>query len=149
MFIGVSDMLNYKQSELGLLLLGLLLFSVPALAEWREIVLPANERLFVDMSSIKRDGSIVRLTFMHDLKSQLSSPIGNRRSHQTFYYTSKMFDAEFNCQSNEFRRKSLTLFSEHAGKGASYKNEGETDWTNIKNWNQATNESFTIACNRK
>lgn len=141
-------MLNWKQSKLGSLLLGLLLFSAPVLAEWREIPLPANERLFVDMSSLQRNGSIVGVTYLHDLPTRMSAPVGGRRS-QYFFYTSKMFDAEFNCSSDEFRRKRLIMFSDHFGKGASSTNEGKTVWTDINGWNQATKEAFAIACSRK
>jgi len=129
------------------LFLGLLLQSIAARAEWREILLPHNERLYVDMSSLQRSTSLVRLNWLVDLGGKCrSAPI--RRRGPRFSYCSQLFEAEYECRTKQKRQVRQTSYSEGMGKGSSIV-EGEGPWTDIKGWNDAWQESFAIACNSK
>jgi hypothetical protein len=126
-----------------------------AQADWRQIPLPEGENVSVDMSSLRRQGSIVDISFLHDFPSSRSVGIGKRYFpagyRQSFHYMSELFGVRFNCQTAEFQSVSLTLYSEHMGQGASYVDPGPgptNTWITIKKRNQAWNEVYALVCNR-
>ena len=93
-------------------------------AEW--LLIDGNEKakVYVDSETITRDGELVRVWVMDDLRAAQTR--GFRK------YLSSRAQEEHDCLKGRFRLLALEYFSGNMGSGeALYKTSGESDWTPI------------------
>ncbi|MDK2745001.1 MAG: hypothetical protein NDI90_19050 [Nitrospira sp. BO4] len=110
------------------LLLGFTLLQLwnaaPLRAEWSLVDRNDKAKIYVDSESIIRNGELVRVWVMDDLKT--AQMRGLRK------YLSSRAQEEHDCIKERFRLLALEYFSGNMGSGeALYKTSGESDWTPI------------------
>ena len=106
------------------LLLALLLMTVGATAwaEWVPYYLFSDRTLYVDLSTVKRDGDFSRVWTIGDFEERNKNGELSYRSHE-----------EFDCKNEMHRLLVLELFSEHMARGNSVgkMERGPTRWEAI------------------
>lgn len=88
----------------------LLLAAAPAWAEWTPLTEGDSVYLYVDKSTIRKRGNIIKFWTMADRKSPKKRPDGRE-------YRSAASLEEYNCEGEQARTIALTLYSQAMGKG--------------------------------
>lgn len=106
----------------------LTIVSSAAMADWVKINNKDNLTTYVDPSTISKDGNIVKMWGVVDLKE-------SRKEQDGKSFLSAKGLQEFNCEAKQIRKLSLTLFSGNMGVGEvvhTYSDADKWKWTPVE-----------------
>lgn len=127
------------------LLLGLTLLQLwnaaPLRAEWSLVDRNDKAKVYVDSESISRNGEVVRVWVLDDLKT------AHTRGFSTFFST--VAQEEHDCSKERFRLVVMEQFAGNMGTGNSiYKKAGESHWAPIPRGTMAQSV-WKFVCGKK
>ena len=127
-----------KKLLMGLLML---LVSGAAVAEWTIVDVDDELALFVDRTTIRRNGNFVKMWSLIDYKKAKVFEGTSDLSERSQY--------EYDCKEERMRRLALTTFSGQMGSGAvTYTNSDTGNWVPVAPGSVAE-AHWKIACGKK
>lgn len=122
-----------------------------AIADWVEMPMDSEDRLYVNESSLQSSATNAQLTWIIDLqKPSWTKFKGSRR--EGFSYSSKKFVGEYNCSNPSFRILHLSFYSGPLGKGSEYEDQQSdagSKWLELSYGHQEWKITWAIACGKK
>ncbi len=100
-------------------LLGLLLAG-PAQAEWSKLGSSDADSIYVDYSSLRKNGNIARVLMLRDAATPYQSAQGQPINSRKLLF-------EFDCSASQYRVKFLSAHSGHMGSGDLVESFGDVD----------------------